>query len=134
MRVRARALSTVQDSTSQKFLLLGQLSRQDATDEGRVAAIFIDFAPLGRRKCGDDDFERWYARTAKNKECLMGHKVCLSSFCQVCILIDGYWDDSNGTGAERLARTATSVKSSQTPLSTRRIVRARTMTMNGTSY
>ena len=80
MRVRARALSTVQDSTSQKFLLLGQLSRQDATDEGRVAAIFIDFAPLGRRKCGDDDFERWYARTAKNKECLMGHKVCCRPF------------------------------------------------------
>ena len=76
MRVRARALSTVQDSTSQKFLLLGQLSRQDATEEGRVAAIFIDFAPLGRRKCGEDDFEHWYARTAKNKECLMGHKVC----------------------------------------------------------
>ncbi|KAF8264511.1 Oligoxyloglucan reducing end-specific cellobiohydrolase [Lactarius quietus] len=74
VRLRARALSTVQDSTSQKFLLLGQLSRQDATDEGRVAAIFLDFAPLGRPKCGDDDFERWYARTAKNKECLMGHR------------------------------------------------------------
>ncbi|KAH8981343.1 Oligoxyloglucan reducing end-specific cellobiohydrolase [Lactarius akahatsu] len=74
VHIRARALSTVQDSTSQKFLLLGQLSRQDATDEGRVASIFIDFAPMGRRKCGDDDFERWYARTAKNKECLMGHK------------------------------------------------------------
>ncbi|KAI9439495.1 Oligoxyloglucan reducing end-specific cellobiohydrolase, partial [Lactarius psammicola] len=73
-KIRARALSTVQDSTSQKFLLLGQLSRQDATDEGAVATIFLDFAPMDRRKCGDDDFERWYARTAKNKECLMGHK------------------------------------------------------------
>lgn len=75
VRIRARALSTVQDSTSQKFLLLGQLSRQDSTDEGRVASIFLDFAPLGRRQCGDDDFEHWYARTANNKECLMGHKV-----------------------------------------------------------
>ena len=91
VRVRARALSTVQDSTSQKFLLLGQLSRQDATDEGRVAAIFIDFAPLGRRKCGDDDFERWYARTAKNKECLMGHKVC-------CRPVVGYVFTLTGTG------------------------------------
>ena len=76
MHIRARALSTVQDSTSQKFLLLGQLSREDSTDEGRVAAIFLDFAPMGRPKCGDDDFERWYARTTNNKECLMGHKVC----------------------------------------------------------
>ncbi|KAH8994731.1 Oligoxyloglucan reducing end-specific cellobiohydrolase [Lactarius hatsudake] len=74
VHIRARALSTLQDSASQKFLLLGQLSRQDATDEGRVASIFIDFAPMGRRKCGDDDFERWYARTAKNKRCLMGLK------------------------------------------------------------
>jgi len=76
VKLRARALSTVQDSTSQKFLLLGQLSRLDATSEGRFAAVFLDFAPLGRRKCGEADFERWYARTAKNKECLMGHKVC----------------------------------------------------------
>ncbi|KAI0248766.1 Oligoxyloglucan reducing end-specific cellobiohydrolase [Lactifluus subvellereus] len=72
--LRARALSTVQDSTSQKFLLLGQLSRQDATSEGHFAAVFLDFAPMGRRKCGEADFEQWYARTAKNKECLMGHK------------------------------------------------------------
>jgi hypothetical protein len=74
--IRARALSTVQDSTSQKFLLLGQLSRQDSTPEGRVAAIFLDFAPMDRRKCDEADFERWYARSVKNKECLMGHKVC----------------------------------------------------------
>lgn len=76
MTLRARALSTVQDSTSQKFILLGQLSRQDATSEGRFAAVFLDFAPMGRRKCDEADFERWYARTAQNKECLMGHKVC----------------------------------------------------------
>lgn len=76
MNLRARALSTVQDSTSQKFLLLGQLSRQDSTSEGRFAAVFLDFAPMGRRKCSEADFERWYARTVKNKECLMGHKVC----------------------------------------------------------
>ena len=59
---------------------LGQLSRQDATNEGRFAAIILDFAPKGRRKCGDEDCERWYVRKAKNKECLMGHKVLLSFF------------------------------------------------------
>ncbi|KAI0057638.1 Oligoxyloglucan reducing end-specific cellobiohydrolase [Artomyces pyxidatus] len=74
VKMRARALTTVQDSTSQKFLLLGQLSRQDATEKGRIVTIFLDFAPMRTRKCGENDFERWYARTAKNKECLMGHK------------------------------------------------------------
>ncbi|KAH8982691.1 Oligoxyloglucan reducing end-specific cellobiohydrolase [Lactarius akahatsu] len=67
VHIRARALSTVQDSTSQKFLLLGQLSRRDATDEGRVASIFIRFCAYGQA-------QRWYAHTAKNKGCLMGHK------------------------------------------------------------
>ncbi len=76
MNIRARGLSTVQDSTSQKFLLLGQVSRQDSTSEGRYVSLFLDFAPMNRRKCGDNDFEKWYARTIKNNECLMGHRVC----------------------------------------------------------
>ena len=75
VNIRARGLSTVQDSTSQKFILLGQLSREDSTSEGRYASFFLDFAPMGRRKCGENDFEKWYARTIKNKECLMGHRV-----------------------------------------------------------
>lgn len=37
--------------------------------------IYLDFAPLQHRKCTDDDFERWYARSEEGKECLMGHKV-----------------------------------------------------------
>ncbi|EIM80281.1 Oligoxyloglucan reducing end-specific cellobiohydrolase [Stereum hirsutum FP-91666 SS1] len=74
IKVQARALSTVQDSTSQKFLLIGQLSRQDAKSDGRYVTIFLDFAPMRPRQCGDDDFEPWFARTAKGKECLMGHK------------------------------------------------------------
>ena len=76
VNIRARGLSTVQDSTSQKFVLLGQLSRQDSTSEGRYVSLFLDFAPMGRRKCDENDFEKWYARTIKNKECLMGHRVC----------------------------------------------------------
>src|SRR6266446_4383853 len=75
MNIRARGLSTVQDSTSQKFLLLGQVSRQDSTSEGRYVSLFLDFAPMDRRKCEENDFEKWYARTIKNKECLMGHRV-----------------------------------------------------------
>jgi hypothetical protein len=56
--------------------MLGELSRQDTTSEGHFAAIFLDFAPMDRRKCSESDFEKWYARTMKNKECLMGHRVC----------------------------------------------------------
>ncbi|KAI0314429.1 Oligoxyloglucan reducing end-specific cellobiohydrolase [Amylostereum chailletii] len=74
IKMRARALSTVQDSTSQKFILLGQLSRQDANAEGRYITAFLDFEPLRTRQCGDDDMERWNARTSRDKECLMGHK------------------------------------------------------------
>lgn len=72
--MRAKSLTTVPDSTSQKFMLLGQLNRKSSTDEGRFAAIFIDFATMGKRHCEEKDFDRWYARTAKGKECLMGHK------------------------------------------------------------
>ena len=75
--MRARILTTVADSTSQKFLLVGQLSRQDQqTGKGRFATIFLDFAKLNRRKCGQDDFEEWTARSATH-ECLMGHMASL---------------------------------------------------------
>lgn len=76
--MKARALTTVPDSTSQKFILIGQLSRRDKTAEGGYVAIFLDFAPTRSKQCGEGDLEKWYARNAKGKECLMGHKVsCL---------------------------------------------------------
>jgi hypothetical protein len=90
VNIRARGLSTVQDSTSQKFLLLGQLSREDSTSEGRYVSLFLDFAPMGRRKCDENDFENWYARTIKNKECLMGHRVCACPIKDVKMCADGY--------------------------------------------
>ncbi|RXK41140.1 signal sequence binding protein [Tremella mesenterica] len=71
--VRTLLLTTIPDSTSQKFLLLGSSSRRDS-DGGRHAMIFLDFAPLRHRQCTDDDFERWYARSEVGEECLMGHK------------------------------------------------------------
>ncbi|EGN96883.1 hypothetical protein SERLA73DRAFT_170248 [Serpula lacrymans var. lacrymans S7.3] len=75
INLRARGLTTVSDSTSQKFILVGQVSRQDQkSDQGRYAIVFLDFAATRNRKCSDDDFEKWYARSARDKECLMGHK------------------------------------------------------------
>ncbi|KAK4688992.1 hypothetical protein P7C73_g1101, partial [Tremellales sp. Uapishka_1] len=73
MTVRVLLLTTIPDSTSQKFLLLGTAPRRES-GSGRHAMIFLDFAPLSHRQCTEDDFERWYARSADGKECLMGHK------------------------------------------------------------
>ncbi|KAF9224207.1 Oligoxyloglucan reducing end-specific cellobiohydrolase [Gyrodon lividus] len=73
LNVRAKALTTVSDSTSQKFILLAQVSRQDQREgQGRYAVISLDFAPTRSRKCGDNDFEEWYARARPDKQCLMG--------------------------------------------------------------
>ncbi len=76
VRVRARILTTVPDSTSQKFMLVGQVSRSDSKgNDGRYVVVFLDFAKTRSRKCGEADFETWYARSSTNDECLMGHKV-----------------------------------------------------------
>ncbi|KAG2114629.1 uncharacterized protein F5147DRAFT_834477 [Suillus discolor] len=75
IQFRAKRLTTVTDSTSQKFLLLGQVTRQSQQpNEGRNAAIYLDFATLGRRKCGPNDKESWYARASTKSECIMGAK------------------------------------------------------------
>ncbi|KAL7422736.1 vacuolar protein sorting/targeting protein PEP1 [Cryptotrichosporon argae] len=71
--VRVLLLTTIPDSTSQKFLLLGTSPRRES-DGGRHAIVFLDFAPLQHRQCTDRDFERWYARSSEGEECLMGHK------------------------------------------------------------
>ncbi|KAF9263821.1 Oligoxyloglucan reducing end-specific cellobiohydrolase [Marasmius fiardii PR-910] len=70
--LRAKALTTIRDSTSQKFILVGQLSRKDQQN-GRYAAVFLDFAGTRKKKCEDSDYEEWFARP-RGKECLMGHK------------------------------------------------------------
>ncbi|KAF9497875.1 vacuolar protein sorting/targeting protein 10 [Pleurotus eryngii] len=75
LRFRARALTTAPDSTSQKFILLAQIAKKDQTSEtGRFAVIFLDFADTRKRQCTERDFEKWYARTSKDNECIMGHK------------------------------------------------------------
>jgi hypothetical protein len=75
VRLRARAFLTLPDSTSQKFLLLGQVARKDQTkDIGRVVIVYLDFSPTRKRKCEEADFEKWYARKG-DSDCIMGHKV-----------------------------------------------------------
>lgn len=72
--LRAIVLTTIPDSTSQKFLLFGSLSRSDTTQEGRNAVVFLDFLPLQERKCEENDMERWYAKSPSDDHCLLGHK------------------------------------------------------------
>ncbi|KAJ7579906.1 vacuolar protein sorting/targeting protein 10 [Mycena floridula] len=73
-RLRARALVTVPDSTSQKFLLVGQVARKDQSNSiGPYVVVHLDFAETRERKCEDIDFEKWSARP-HDSECLMGHK------------------------------------------------------------
>ncbi|GAA5949701.1 hypothetical protein JCM10213_001361 [Rhodosporidiobolus nylandii] len=76
--LRARLLTQVPDSTSLSFMLLGTLTKK-SKDKGskgeRHVIIHIDFAALGKRKCGEGDMEKWYARTLGGQpDCLMGHK------------------------------------------------------------
>lgn len=79
VHLRARLLTTVPDSTSQKFVLLGTLSRKknDKSSGGseRHIIVNIDFSTLGKRQCKSRDFEKWYARNIDGQpDCLMGHK------------------------------------------------------------
>jgi hypothetical protein len=77
VHIRAKLLTTIPDSTSQQFLLLGTLSRQNKKSEGgeRHIIVHIDFESLKKRKCGDGDLEKWYARNINGQpDCLMGHK------------------------------------------------------------
>ncbi|CAO1617832.1 unnamed protein product [Sympodiomycopsis kandeliae] len=76
VKVRAKILTTIPDSTSQKFLLIGTQSRKDAGAGSRHVSVFLDFAPVGKRKCRDSDFEKWAAVKQGNSasNCLMGHR------------------------------------------------------------
>ena len=75
VKLRSRLLTTIPDSTSQKFVLIGSLSRKDAKPEGKHVVVFLDFAGMRDRQCQDGDFEKWYARGRGGHECIMGHKV-----------------------------------------------------------
>ncbi|KIW22974.1 uncharacterized protein PV07_11214 [Cladophialophora immunda] len=72
-KVRARFLTTVPDSTTLKFLMMGAKGAGSKTE---WVMFKIDFEGLHERACGKDDFERWPARVDKDGKpsCLMGHK------------------------------------------------------------
>ncbi|WFD30491.1 vacuolar protein sorting/targeting protein PEP1 [Malassezia sp. CBS 17886] len=93
-------LTTVPDGTALKFLLVGSQAggpggraarderrERDAWREGSVRdagygraasrpqhlALFLDFATVPKRRCGPQDYEKWYA-TRRDGACLMGRR------------------------------------------------------------
>jgi len=121
-------LTTIPDSTSQKFLLIGTLNRGDRVGDKKLAVIHLDFAPTRTRQCGEDDLEKWYARGTNGHECIMGHKVILVT-SKLCLMTDLVL--SNGFGDASSELTATSVTSSKTLSRTRNTARAWIWTMSG---
>lgn len=72
-KVNAQLLTTVQDSTSLKFLLMG---KQGTGSKASWYLFMIDFDGLHERQCEKKDFERWPARVDDDGKpsCIMGHK------------------------------------------------------------
>ncbi|KAH8840921.1 vacuolar protein sorting/targeting protein PEP1 [Pyricularia oryzae] len=70
LKVKPIILTTTQDSTSLKFILIGE---GKGRDEFHIVAI--DFSSMHEATCKDSDMEDWYARVDdKGKAtCLMGH-------------------------------------------------------------
>ncbi|WZH39894.1 Carboxypeptidase y-sorting pep1 [Fusarium acuminatum] len=62
-------ITTTQDSTSLKFLLVGEKERT-------FHMIAINFEAMDKRTCENKDMESWYARVDDKGEatCIMGHK------------------------------------------------------------
>lgn len=126
--VRSLLLTTIPDSTSQKFLLLGTSSRKEST-EGRHALIFLDFAPLQHRQCTEKDFEKWYARSSEGQECLMGHKV--SHAIRIGSVNTKLMMNSNGINVGSLTRLVMSVISLKILLDMRNLVLVQMKISNG---
>ena len=72
-KVRARFLTTVPDSTTLKFLLMGS---KGSGSKMEWVLFKIDFEGLHEKACREKDFEDWPARVDKDGKasCLMGHK------------------------------------------------------------
>lgn len=69
VKIVPKVLTTAPDSTTLKFLVMGQKG-----DEWHI--IKVDFEGLHERSCKKDDFEKWPARVDENGKasCIMGHK------------------------------------------------------------
>lgn len=72
-KVEPKALLTVPDSTSLKFILIASKGRGEKL---KYVTIAIDFSDMHERKCDRDDFEKWPARVDEDGKpsCIMGHK------------------------------------------------------------
>ncbi|KAK5654968.1 hypothetical protein OQA88_6726 [Cercophora sp. LCS_1] len=71
LKVWPYILTTVQDSTSLKFILIGKSKGKEP-----YKIVSIDFEGLHEATCKEDDMEEWYARADKDGKgtCLMGHR------------------------------------------------------------
>lgn len=69
LTIEPAILTTTQDSTSLKFLLIGKKDKA-------FHIIAIDFGALDLRTCEDKDLEDWHARVDDDGKptCIMGHK------------------------------------------------------------
>jgi hypothetical protein len=140
VKLRARGLINLPDSTSQKFLLLGQVSKTDPKyGNDRAVIVFLDFSKTRGRKCQDSDYERWYARP-HDSECLMGHRVCVFFgtlpwlHCgKKRIYAYDYSYYSNGTDVENQTLTVTLARNTMTLLHMRTIVNVQLRITSGTS-
>lgn len=74
VKVKARLLTTVPDSTSLKFFLIGTVGDGPEAEHYAFCIDFADYHDGG--KCKESDFEKWYARVDDKGEatCIMGHK------------------------------------------------------------
>ena len=73
-KVRAQLLTTTPDSTSLKFFLMA--TKGEGPDQ-KIFTFSIDFSEYHKGgKCGEKDFEDWYARVDEKGEptCVMGHE------------------------------------------------------------
>lgn len=70
IKLKPIILTTTQDSTSLKFLLIGEGKRGD-----EFHTVAIDFSDMREATCKDGDMEDWFARVDENGKptCLMGH-------------------------------------------------------------
>ncbi|KIM31675.1 hypothetical protein M408DRAFT_236567 [Serendipita vermifera MAFF 305830] len=75
VKLRAMLLTTIPDSTSQKFVLLGLVGRGQGEGDKRYVIVHLDFAGMRTRQCEGDDLEKWYAPGTNGKEYIMAHRV-----------------------------------------------------------
>ena len=71
-KIKADKLTTVQDSTSLKFII----TTEKQPESGKHMILGINFEGVMDRECKDGDFENWYARVDKSGKptCVMGQK------------------------------------------------------------